>query len=97
MEFFFKVETDPNLAKIFDEYLNDLADGLANIIMINDLDMLVIGGSLAWFGDKFYYILREKIAGELFNRTSSEVKIKFAKLGNDAGLIGAGLIPYEFE
>ena len=92
-EFFSIVEKNKYMAGIFDEYLNDLAEGIANFIMINDLDMLVIGGSLAWFGDKFYYILRAKIAERLFNRDARDVKMKFAKLGNDAGLIGAALMP----
>lgn len=91
-EFFGKVEKDASLAKVFDSYLDDLADGIANVIMINDFDMLVIGGSLAWFGKNFYYVLRAKIASRLFNRNEKDVRIKFAKLGNDAGLIGAGLI-----
>ena len=60
--------------------------------MVNDFDMLVIGGSIAWFGDRFYYVLRSKIADRLFNRNTNDVKIKFAKLGNDAGLIGAGFL-----
>lgn len=92
-EFFGMVEKNQYMAKIFDEYLDDLAEGIANFIMINDLDMLVIGGSLAWFGDKFYYILRGKIAERLFNRDARDVKMKFAKLGNDAGLIGAAFLP----
>lgn len=91
-EFFNRVEKEPLLAKLFDDYLDDLADGLANIIMINDFDMLVIGGSLAWFGCNFYYVLRSKIASRLFNRDEKDVRIKFAKLGNDAGLIGAGIL-----
>ena len=95
-EFFTRVEKEPELAKFFDSYLDDLADGIANIIMINDFDMLVIGGSLAWFGNNFYYVLRAKIASRLFNRSERDVRIKFAKLGNDAGLIGAGLLASEF-
>ena len=91
-ELFDKMEKNPKLAEIFDSYLDDLAEGLANFIMINDVDMLVIGGSIAWFGDRFYYILRSKIAERLFNRDTNDVKLKFAKLGNDAGLIGAGLL-----
>ncbi len=91
-EFFDKLEKDTKLASVFDGYLDDLAEGLANYIMINDVDMLVIGGSLAWFGDRFYYVLRSKIACRLFNRNTNDVKLKFAKLGNDAGLIGAALI-----
>ena len=54
--------------------------------------MLVIGGSLAWFGDKFYYVLRAKIASKLFNRDTGDVKLKFAKLGNNAGIIGASIL-----
>ena len=92
-ELFEKMEKSPEFAKIFDEYLDDLSEGLANFIMINDVDMIVIGGSIAWFGDKFYYILRAKIASRLFGREPKDVKIKFAKLGNDAGLIGAGFLP----
>ena len=79
--------------EILNEYLDDLAEGIANFIMINDVDMLVIGGSIAWFGDKFYYILRAKIANLLFNRDERDVRMKFAKLGNDAGLIGAAFLP----
>lgn len=91
-ELFTNMETNQDLAKVFDEYLDDLAEGLANFIMINDLDMIVLGGSIAWFGDKFYYILRSKIATRLFNRESNDVKLKFAKLGNDAGIIGASFL-----
>lgn len=92
-EFFSKVEKNKYMANIFNDYLEDLSEGIANFIMINDVDMLVIGGSLAWFGDKFYYILREKVAEKLFNRDARDVKMKFAKLGNDAGLIGAAFLP----
>lgn len=92
-EFFTLAETNSYMAGILNDYLDDLAEGIANFIMINDVDMLVIGGSLAWFGDKFYYILREKIALRLFNRDARDVKMKFAKLGNDAGLIGAAFLP----
>ncbi len=91
-ELFKELRKNKELAKIFDEYLDDLAEGIANFIMISDVDMTVIGGSIAWFGEHFYYILREKIAYRLFNREAKDVKIKFAKLGNDAGLIGASFL-----
>ena len=91
-DFFTKLESSQEFAKTFDEYLDYLAEGLANFIMINDVDMLVIGGSLAWFGNRFYYVLKAKIAERLFNRSTNDVKIKFAKLGNNAGLIGASFL-----
>ncbi len=91
-ELFDRLETSPRLAEIFDTYLDDLAEGLANFITICDVDMLVIGGSIAWFGDRFYYILRGKIADKLFARESKDIKLKFAKLGNDAGLIGSAFL-----
>lgn len=92
-EFFYLAEKNKYIASLFDDYLDDLAEGIANFLMINDVDMLVIGGSLAWFGDKFYYVLRAKIAERLFNRDERDVRMKFAKLGNDAGLIGAAFLP----
>lgn len=92
-EFFYLAERNKYIAGILDEYLDDLAEGIANFIMISDVDMLVIGGGLAWFGDKFYYILRAKVAALLFNRDEKDVRMKFAKLGNDAGLIGAAFLP----
>lgn len=92
-EFFSRAERNKDVAAVLNDYLEDLAEGIANFLMINDVDMLVIGGSLAWFGDKFYYVLRAKIAAKLFNRDVKEVRMKFAKLGNNAGLIGAALLP----
>ena len=91
-ELFEQLEKDVELAKVFDSYLDDLAEGIANFIMINDVDIIVLGGSLAWFGNKFYYVLRAKIAERLFNRDTKDVRLKFAKLGNDAGLIGASFL-----
>ena len=91
-DFFEQLEKDYKLAEIFDGYLNDLAEGIANFIMTYDPDMTVIGGSIAWFGDRFYYVLREKIASKLFNRDAKDVMLKFAKLGNDAGLVGASFL-----
>lgn len=91
-EFFYIVERNENVANMFDKYLNDLAEGIANAINAFDVDVVVIGGSISWFGDKYIHILRAKVEEKIYNDYTYKVNIKCAKLGNDAGIIGASLL-----
>ena len=91
-EFFYIVERNEKIANMFDKYLNDLAEGIANVINIYDVDVVVIGGSISWFGDKYIHILRSKVREKIYNDYTYKVNIKCAKLGNDAGIIGASLL-----
>ena len=91
-EFFYLLDRNPKIAKVFDEYLNNVAEGLANVINMYDLEMLVIGGGIAWFSDKFLHTLKAKIADKILNKYTYDLNIKCAKLGNDAGIIGASLL-----
>lgn len=91
-EFFYIVERNEKVANMFDQYLNDLAEGIANAINIYDVEVIVIGGSISWFGNKFIHVLRAKVQEKIFNDYISKVNIKCAKLGNDAGIIGASLL-----
>lgn len=91
-EFFYLLDRNPNLSKVFDEYLDDVAEGLANIINIYDLEILVIGGGIAWFSDRFIHTLKGKISNRILNRYTYDLNIKCAELGNDAGIIGASIL-----
>lgn len=91
-EFFYIVEKNEKVANMFDKYLNDLAEGIANVINMYDVEVVVIGGSISWFGNKFIHILRAKVQEKIFNDYTSKVNIKCARLGNDAGIIGASLL-----
>ncbi len=91
-EFFYLLDRNENIVKTFDEYLENVAEGLANIVNIYDVEMLVIGGGIAWFSDKFMHKLKTKVFSKILNRYTSDLQMKCAEFGNDAGIIGAGLL-----
>lgn len=80
--------------EVVDEYIYYLACGIANIVNIFQPDVLCIGGGVCGEGD---YLLKPLIelerSQEYGNKTRTKfTEIKIAELGNDAGIIGAGLL-----
>lgn len=75
--------------KIVDTFISDLACGTINLINILQPEIICIGGGLSNEGDNLLLPLREKIHQELRNTFSNHTKIIKAKLGNDAGIVGA--------
>lgn len=91
-EIFYLLERNEAVQKEFEEYLNDLAEGLANFINLYDLEMLVIGGSLSEYGYKYITKLKSMILSKIYNKYTYELNMKPATLGNDAGIIGASFL-----
>lgn len=83
-------KTIDKITDIIDEYLSDLAIGISNLINIFEPDCIVIGGGFARYDYMLLDKLKDKIINSnlLFNKRNS-IEIKVAKLGNDAGIIGA--------
>ena len=83
----------PQITDILDEYIQDLAIGISNLINIFEPDCTIIGGGYA----RYDYILQEPLkqrildSNLLFNKRE-DIIIKPASLGNDAGIVGASLI-----
>ena len=76
-----------------DEYISYLATGVINVINIFQPNVLAIGGGVCNEGD---YLLKPLIA-KVFEKTytkegSPRTRITVAKLGNDAGIIGAAVL-----
>jgi glucokinase len=84
---------DEEAQKVVDEYLHSVATGLVDILNIMQPEVLCIGGGISKEGD---YLLKpvkafaEKEMYARFNKTKTDIRI--AKLGNDAGIIGAALL-----
>lgn len=91
-EIFYLSERNEVIQRILDEYLENLSEGLANIINLYDIEILVIGGSLAKYGDKYITKLKSKIIEKIYNKYTYDLDIKTAALQNDAGIIGASLL-----
>lgn len=70
-----------------DNYIDNLLVGLSNIINIIEPEAICIGGSFVYYEKILYTRLIEKINLRKYN--CNIPKILLAKLGNDAGMIGA--------
>lgn len=94
-EIFYLLEKNLVIQSVFDEYLENLSEGIANFVNLYDLEVVAIGGSLSEYGDKYLNKLEEKIKSKLYNKVNSKFKLRTAKLNNDAGIIGAALLEKE--
>ena len=78
---------------VVDEYVEDLACGLANLINILQPQVLCIGGGISGQGEALLAPVRRVLEREEFTRDAPRrCKVLPARLGNDAGIIGAALV-----
>lgn len=86
-------EGDHDATVIFTEFAGYVALGLANLIMLVDPDMIVIGGGLAAQGERLSQLvssaLRERFPAATRHR---ELHLVVAPDGPDAGAIGAAIL-----
>lgn len=84
---------DPAGKKVVDEYISYLGCGIANCINTLQPDILCIGGGICNEGETLLKPLRDYVAHQVYTiNTSKKTVLCTAKLGNDAGIIGAALI-----
>jgi glucokinase len=80
-------------AKVVDEYISYLATGIVNIINIFQPNVLSIGGGVCNEGENLMKPLLDKVWSETYSREGTpKTQIMIAKLGNDAGIIGAAVL-----
>lgn len=81
------------IKEMIKEYVDYLSIGISNIINIFEPDAICIGGSFSEYDNIFFEPLKETLLqGNLLFNKRNEIIIKYAKLRNDAGIIGATLI-----
>ena len=84
---------DQMIKEMIKEYVDYFSIGISNIINIFEPDAICIGGSFSEYGSIFFEPLKETLLqGNLLFNHRNEIIIKYAKLKNDAGIIGATLI-----
>lgn len=91
-EIFYLSERNEIVQRVLDYYLENVAEGLANLINMYDMEMVVIGGSLAEYGEKFMPKLKALVSSKIYNKYTYDLNMKVATLKNDAGIIGAALL-----
>lgn len=86
---------EPAAADVFDTYLDYLALGIQNIILIQDPHYVIIGGVISPYEEFFLEPLREKVFVENNFYDSTDVKIMCSTLKQDASILGVALLPFE--
>ena len=85
---------DGAAGEAFAHYIDHLAHGLGTVVNLLQPEVICIGGGIAGAGEALFAPLREKVQQLDFARDSGNtVRIVGAKLGNDAGIIGAAMLP----
>lgn len=80
-------------AEVVDIYIDYLACGIANLINIFQPEVLTIGGGISGEGDYLIVPLKERLCHEIYSKDGVlKTDIRIAKLGNDAGIIGAAAL-----
>jgi glucokinase len=69
-----------------------LGIGIAGYVNVFEPEHLVIGGGLSAAGDLFLDRAKEEAGGRALPALFERVRVSLAKAGNDAGVIGAGLL-----
>lgn len=84
---------DKAAKEVVDTYIGYLAAGVTNFINIFQPEVLSIGGGISKEGDNLLKPLCEIIEKEQYSRNGDKLtKVKIAKLGNHAGIIGAAAL-----
>ena len=84
---------DETAKRVVDQYIEMLAEGLANMINIFQPNVVVLGGGVSKEGENLLAPLREKIKSRTYCSEGVEnTRIEAARFGNDAGIIGAALV-----
>lgn len=84
---------DETARELLDVYITYLAEGITNIINVFQPAVLCVGGGVSRAGEVLLRPLREEAARRVYSRNSKRnTRIELAKLGNDAGILGAALL-----
>ena len=85
---------DETAKKVVKNYIEAVSEGIVDVINIFQPEALVIGGGISKQGDSFLNEVRNYVKGFTYGHQCNIPigNISLAKLGNDAGIVGAALL-----
>ena len=83
---------DPDCEALFDNYVYHLTVGLVNLINVYDPEVIALGGGVSNAGAFLLDKVNALLPKMVFFKTMPRAEVKLAKLGNDAGIIGAAML-----
>lgn len=84
---------DETITESIGQYAQYIAVGICNVLMMFDPGRIIIGGTVARFGEVLTPLVKEWIFNRSHFYREEEISIEFSSFGKDAGVIGAGLFP----
>lgn len=93
-ELFELTKTSKKAQDIVNEWIDSLAIGIANMVNYMEPDIFVLGGGVMLSKDYFMPQLMERLDHYLFDFLKGKIVIKPAHFDQDAGIIGAALLPF---
>lgn len=88
-------EGDAQGVKIFRRYVDYLAQAIVSIISFLDPEVVVLGGGVSRAGAFLLDAVRERVPRYLMFKTLPYSRIELARLGSEAGIIGAAMLGRE--
>ena len=85
---------DPCARSAVDEVGRWLGIGLSNMVNIFNPDMIVVGGGLGELGELLLAPARNVLGTTALSPGKDTVRVASAQLGNEAGILGAGLLAW---
>ena len=82
--------------EVVDRFTTYLAKGILNIYDILDPDIIALGGGLSKAGDFLLLKVREKVVKNTFVKALKYGDVVLAKLGNEAGTLGAAMLASKY-
>ena len=86
---------DPIALKIVDAVCKDTAIGVGSLINIFNPDLFIIGGGISKAGKIYLDGIKSKVADFTLPDARKAAEIVLAKIGYEAGLVGAGALVFE--
>lgn len=80
--------------KVYNDWIKNLADGIASLVDITGTEVVVIGGGISNLGKVLINPLRKRIQERIFynHDKAFSIDVKSAKFTNDAGIIGSAVM-----
>lgn len=91
MAFFDSLALNDKVANIvFEQYIEDLAEGLTNLANIFRPDAIILGGGISYRGDSLMEPLQNRLSKMIYGgQWNARVELMVSTLKNDAGIYGA--------
>jgi glucokinase len=85
---------DPHALAAWKNFTLDLALGVANIIAFVNPEVIALGGGVSTAGDYMLDAIRDRVDELTVMAPRGTTKLVIAKLGNDAGQVGAATMAF---